>query len=97
MWVRLVPPVKSTVQQVLLESAVYDQVLTRGKIWLKRCVDVGQLLPGSFCCGDFLLGDEEPKIGKCELRRKLLLQSDQMVPDIFCRNHFLLGNKQTQK
>ena len=55
MWVRRIPPVKSTVQQVLLESAVYNQVLTRGKIWLKSPVDVGQLLPGSLCGGDFLL------------------------------------------
>ena len=29
MWVRRVPPVKATVQHILFESPVYDQVLTR--------------------------------------------------------------------
>src|SRR5258707_3578705 len=80
MGVRFVPPVKSTVQQVLLESSVYDQVLSRGQVWLKRPVNFGQLLPGSFRCGDLLLGDEKPKIGECELSRKRLLQPDQTVP-----------------
>src|SRR5258708_26258852 len=40
MWVRFVPPVKSTVQQVLLESPVYDQVLCIGEIRLKHPVNV---------------------------------------------------------
>src|SRR6476660_6848718 len=97
MGVRIVPPVESTVQQVLLKSPIDDQVLTRWEIGLKRWIDVGQLLPGILCCCDFLLGNEEPKIRKCKLRRKPLLQSDQMAPDVFCSPYFLFGNKQTQK
>ena len=83
MRVRVVPPVKAAFQHVLLKSSIYDQVLTRGKIGLKRLIDAGQLLPCSFCRGDFLFLDEKLKVGKCELRRKRLLQSDQMAPDIF--------------
>src|SRR5580704_10078284 len=30
MWFRLVPPVEATVQHILFESPIYDQVLTRG-------------------------------------------------------------------
>src|SRR5216683_6970243 len=97
MGVRFVPPVKSTVQQVLLESPVYDQVLSRGEIRLKGSVNFGQLLPGSFRCGDLLLVDEKPKIGECELSRKPLLQPDQTVPSVFCGRNFLFRNKQAQK
>ena len=95
MGVRFVPPVKSAVQHVFLKSPIYDQVFTRGKIWLKGLVDSGQLLPCSFRRCDFLLRDEKPKIGKCKLRRKRLLQSDQMVPDVFRGGDFLFGDKQT--
>src|ERR1035437_1292815 len=95
MRVRFVPPVKSTVQQVLLEPSVYDQVFTRREIWLNLLVNLGQLLPASFRCGDFLLGEKEAKIRKCELRRKSLLQPDQMIPGTFCGRNFLFGNQQT--
>ena len=64
MYVRLVPPVKSTIQQILFESTVYDQVLTRGKVRLKRSVNVGQLFPRGCRGFDFLLGDQEPKVRK---------------------------------
>ena len=73
MGVRFVPPVEAAVQHVLLKSPIYDQVLTRGKIGLKRVIDAGQLLPCSLCRCDFLLRDEKPKIGECKLRRKLLV------------------------
>src|ERR1700723_2053969 len=95
--VRFVRPVKAAVQHALLKSTVYDQVLTGGKVGLKRAIDAGQLLPCSLCRCDFLLLDEKPKIGKCELRRELLVQSDQMVPDVFRGGYFLFGNKQTKK
>src|ERR1039458_8407507 len=93
MGIRFVPPVEAPVQHVLLKSPIYDQVLTRGEIGLKGGIDAGQLLPRSLCRCDFLLRDEEPKIGKCELCRKLLVQCDQMVPDNFRGGYFLLIDK----
>src|SRR5258708_5883008 len=90
--VRFVPPVKSTVQQVFLESSVHDKVLTRGKIRLKGFVNFGQLLPGVLCSHDFLVSDKEAKIGKCNLRRENLLQADQMIPRIFCSDDLLFGD-----
>src|ERR1039457_1166262 len=97
MWVRFVPPVKSAVQQVFLEPSIDDQVFTGTQIRLNLFVDLGQLLPRSLRCADLLLGDQEPKIGKCKLRRKGLLQPDQVIPSVFCGHDFLFGHKQTQE
>ena len=54
-------------------------------------------MPGGFRSRDFLLGDEKLKVGKCELGRKWLPQSDQTVPDVFRRGYFLFLDEQTEK
>ena len=94
---QLVPPVKATIKQVLLESPIYDQVIVGGKVWLKRCIDVGQLLPGNLCGQHFLLHNEKLKVGKCKLRRKRLMQSDQLIPDVLGGSYFLFIDQQAQK